>query len=151
MLQSQLIMTFYNVGIAFQAKKLKRNQQEQRSKGFFLPTRKSNQLFLPFLGTTISYVAPELLKGDIVKFTKTCDIYAMGISIFEVLSDKASPWDEFNLPIEILKSKIESGLRPDLQALQPLYEDSASLNNISKVIEKCWQDTDRPDAFQVNL
>ena len=36
--------------------------------------------FHKITGTTFGYVAPEL-KGSIQKFDKTCDIYAMGISM----------------------------------------------------------------------
>lgn len=109
-------------------------------------------LFIIFLsvfkGTTIGYVAPEILKGG-VKLTKTCDIYAMGISMYEILSNKSNPWDEFNVPLELLKIRVESGERPYLQSLEPLYEDLDSLKDVSNVIGECWQNNDRPNAFQV--
>ena len=85
-------------------------------------------------------------------FSKACDIYAMGISMFEILSDKSSAWDSFNLPDQILKFKIESGMRPDINHLQTLYADLSTMNHISGVIEKCWDsdEINRPDARQVS-
>ena len=107
--------------------------------------------FYKITGTTFGYVAPEL-KGSIQKFDKTCDIYAMGISMDEILSNKSSPWDELNLPNEISKLKIESGMRPDLQTLMSLYEDSTlTLDSALEVIKTCWAEDNRPEPSQVRF
>lgn len=75
----------------------------------------------------------------------------MGISMYEILSNKSNPWDEFDSPFELLKIQVESGERPNLQSLEPLYEDLDTLKNVSNVIAECWKNNERPDAFQVKI
>ena len=46
-----------------------------------------------FLGTTFSYVAPEIFCGVGTKANKCSDIYSLGIPMFEILSNLDSPWE----------------------------------------------------------
>ena len=46
-----------------------------------------------FLGTTLSYVAPEIFCGVGVKVNKCSDIYSLGILMFEILSNLDSSWE----------------------------------------------------------
>ena len=46
-----------------------------------------------FLGTTLSYVAPEIFCGVGVKMNKSSDIYSLGILMFEILNNLDSPWE----------------------------------------------------------
>jgi len=95
-------------------------------------------------------LAPELLNGRIQQFCKSCDIYALGISIFEILTDKASAWEHFQLPDALLRERIQSGMRPNTETLKELYSDDR-LNNVISVVHQCWNEniSKRPYASEV--
>ncbi|XP_057310804.1 mitogen-activated protein kinase kinase kinase 7-like [Hydractinia symbiolongicarpus] len=99
-------------------------------------------------GTTLAYVAPELVCGITTK-TKYTDIYAFGISMFEILGDKEHPWEGVLIPHEsLLKTAIEAGTRPDISCIHGLYADPSKIVNL---IQECWQfdPNVRPDIQKV--
>lgn len=70
--------------------------------------------------------------------------------MFEVLSNLHSPWDgviPFFTDI-VLKDKILSGQRPNVNNLKELYGEEA--NQICCLISTCWSDNpdNRPNATQ---
>ena len=44
-----------------------------------------------FLSTTLSFIVPELVRSE--RKRTSVVIYSIGISIFELLSDLDSPWE----------------------------------------------------------
>ena len=44
-----------------------------------------------FLSTTLSFIVPELVRSE--RKRTSVVIYSIGISIFEILSDLDSPWE----------------------------------------------------------
>ena len=105
------------------------------------------------LGTTLAYVAPELMSVKSYKVTKASDVYATGISIYEILSACGSPWEDI-LPIfsdVILMDKVLNGVRPNINSMSNLYEGN-SLTGIIKMIEQCLDTEDkRPVMAEVGL
>ena len=77
-----------------------------------------------FLGTTLSYVAPEIFCGVGTKTNKCSDIYSLGISMFEILSNLDSPWENVvSFPSDcMIKDAVEKGLRPDLDSFDLIYD-----------------------------
>ena len=102
-------------------------------------------------GVTVSYLAPELCYSRPTDFPCSADIYALGITIFEVLSDLSSPWEKTFSVINdaIIIEGLKNGVRPSFDCVSALYKEDISV--ISKLISKCWtEDKDeRPSSAQV--
>ena len=77
-------------------------------------------------GLTISYVAPEIAKKNTNFLSVWTDIYAVAISIFEILSNLSSPWEK-NLPLlndVFLLDALKNNERPDVGILRNLYPEN---------------------------
>ena len=98
-------------------------------------------------GTTLSYVAPKLVVGQEMKPTKCSDVYALAISIYEILSDKESPWN--GISDFSLRDKIGNGGRPNLDSLDDLYQNELHL--VKETIKKVWEQNQyvRPTVTEV--
>ena len=95
----------------------------------------------------MSYVAPELVVGQEMKPTKCSGVYALTISIYEILSDKESPWN--GISDFSLREKIGNGGRPNLDSLDHLYQKELHL--IKETIKKAWEQNQyaRPTVTEV--
>ena len=77
-------------------------------------------------GTTISYLAHEILKNEVSNTNWSSDVYAFGISMFEILSNLKSPW-ESQFPILndfILLEALKNNTKPESKLLKVIYDDS---------------------------
>ncbi|KAG8862457.1 hypothetical protein FRB96_001528 [Tulasnella sp. 330] len=94
-------------------------------------------------GTT-RWMGPELLLHDGVK-TRMSDIYAFGMSIFEILTGKVPFWD---LNDYHLLSALGKGLRPNPSPSSRLTQDFTSLWELAS---RCWGNDPylRPSADEV--
>ncbi|KAH8312265.1 hypothetical protein KR044_009994 [Drosophila immigrans] len=86
---------------------------------------------------TYRYMAPEVYLGK--KYTEKCDVYSLGITIWEVFSRK-EPFELLTNPMTILDKVTKDKLRPLLEDIPecPKY--------IKKLMERCWspEPGDRP-------
>ena len=108
-----------------------------------------NKCFI--LGTTLSYVAPEIFCGVGVKVNKCSDIYSFGILMFEILSNLDSPWENVVSFLSdcMIKDAVAKGLRPDLDNLTLIY-DKETLG-MKTLIQNTWQNDplQRPNCKEV--
>ena len=108
-----------------------------------------NKCFI--LGTTLSYVAPEIFCGVGVKVNKCGDIYSLGILMFEILSNLDSPWENVVSFLSdcMIKDAVAKGLRPDLDNLTLIY-DKETLG-MKTLIQNTWQNDplQRPNCKEV--
>ena len=75
-------------------------------------------------GMTSAFIAPEILNRNAKPNIQT-DIYALGLSIYEILSDIASPWEK-TFPVyndALLIEKVKNDERPDMKEVWNLYKE----------------------------
>ncbi len=91
---------------------------------------------------TLAWMAPELMMSPDASYVKSCDIYSLGILLFEIAS-REDPWKDAAVSSLIIAWVIQ-GLRPQIPADTP--------TDFAKLISSCWaQDPkDRPTASVVN-
>lgn len=97
------------------------------------------------IGTTIQYLAPELLFGTIAKATKESDVYSWSISFYEILmNSNESPWiGVFPLFDDaLLLAAVREKRRPNLGKLD-FYLDEFCKSTIFSIIERTWKDDPR--------
>ena len=77
-------------------------------------SRSANVFF--HLSITLAYMAPELAVGKADKVSKASDVYAMAISMYEILSKCSSPWEHVLSVFSdiVLKDKLIQGCRPNV-------------------------------------
>ena len=82
-----------------------------------------------------------------MKPAKCSDVYALAISIYEILSNKESPWN--GISDFSLRDKIGNGGRPNLDSLDHLYQNELHL--IKETIKKTWEQNQyaRPTVTEV--
>ena len=104
-----------------------------------------------FLGTTLSYVAPEIFCGVGTKTNKCSDIYSLGISMFEILSNLDSPWENVvSFPSDcMIKDAVAKDLRPDLDNFDLIYDQETL--GMKTLIQNSWQNDplQRPNCKEV--
>ena len=99
-------------------------------------------------GGTMSFVAPEILKGE--KPTKLSDIYSFGMFLVELLEPGwNNPWDGVCRPM-MIPSEDLANERPTL----PSHRDGLLpdiLENYNDLIRKCWVENpvDRPNSASI--
>lgn len=88
-------------------------------------------------GTPV-YTAPEVLRGE--KYNEKCDIFSLGILIWETLTRK-KPFEGMNV-ITITQATLD-GKRPTIPLDVP--------RDLKKVIKKCWDEdaAKRPDILEL--
>ena len=90
-------------------------------------------------GMTVTYVAPELLFKEVKKPTKDTDIYAFGISVFEIFSGLKNVWKDDDEIFEdgMLFEALRKGERPVTKRLYDLY-DKRDAHFIEKILQNLW-------------
>ncbi|XP_064553661.1 putative mitogen-activated protein kinase kinase kinase 7-like [Drosophila montana] len=81
---------------------------------------------------TCLYMAPEVFNGK--RYTEKCDVYSMGITIWEVLSRKVPYYEKHELKqIQLLTQIDDLDLRPSLNDL--IFECP---EQIKTLMQECW-------------
>ncbi len=91
---------------------------------------------------SIRWMSPELIQTQ--NYTKKCDIYSFGITMYEICSGQ-KPYHQHTNNIDTLLTKIlQDNFRPDITDLANLPEDLLIL------MEKCWMEDpdERPPDFR---
>lgn len=108
------------------------------------------------LGTTISYLAPEIFNpaSSNCKLSFYSDIYALSISMYEILANVSSPWENVleHLNDQVLIATMLNGVRPNINDLNKIYpNESKYINQISLWISKAWNENaaERPCIDEV--
>jgi hypothetical protein len=88
------------------------------------------------ISTKGAWLAPELLGPDPADSTCASDIYALGMTIWEVFSNKDPYEDEgatdpMRLDDELVKRILEENLRPAMPKSMPI--------GVAKLVTACWQ------------
>ncbi|QRW12627.1 kinase domain protein [Ceratobasidium sp. AG-Ba] len=96
--------------------------------------------------STLRYTAPEILKGDGVH-TKEADVYAYGMTAFEVLTGEVPFADKSSLATVF---PVVMGKTPDRKKL--LLDNSALSDRLWGLLMQCWayQPEVRPSAAKLN-
>lgn len=80
---------------------------------------------------TYIYMAPEVLAGT--RYNQKCDVYSLGITIWEVFSSKVPYYNQERKRHDIIDDVCKKSLRPDLTDLR---KDCP--NHIKTLITNCW-------------
>ncbi|XP_057295131.1 receptor-interacting serine/threonine-protein kinase 1-like [Hydractinia symbiolongicarpus] len=91
------------------------------------------------VGMTLAYTAPELCTGLVMKPSYQTDVCSWSITIFEILSDQASPWANV-LPVVndlLLFEALKNNQRPLVDHLQTIYSKE-DYEFIAPIIKKSW-------------
>ena len=90
-------------------------------------------------GMTVTYIAPELLFKEVKKPTKETDIYALGISTFEIFSGLKNAWKDDDEIFEdgMLFEALRKGERPVTKRLYDMYGESDA-HFIEKILQNLW-------------
>ena len=104
---------------------------------------------------TLSYLAPEIIRNEVPSLSWSSDIYAFGISMFEVLSNLNSPWEK-QLPVlndTLLMEALKNNSKPNIHILKALYPSVQGFQEILNVILDCWKEvpSERPTFVKVCL
>ena len=103
------------------------------------------------LGTTLSYVAPEIFRGVGTKTNKCRNVCSLGISMFEILSNLDSPWENVaSFPSDcMITDAVEKDLRCDLDNFDLIYDKETLAMKI--LIQNAWQNDplQRPNCKEV--
>ncbi|TDG41629.1 hypothetical protein AWZ03_011955 [Drosophila navojoa] len=92
-------------------------------------------------GTPV-YMAPELAKTG--KYAAKCDVYSMGITIWEILARKRPYYFLGDISINEFNEQIDKGLRPSLDDLEFDCPDE-----LKTLIQSCWdKDADARPTMQ---
>ena len=76
-----------------------------------------------YQGMTLAYLPPEVCTRKIIRPDERTDVYALAISIFEILSGESNPWEK-SLPIltdVMLMKALDEGVRPNTDCLSEIY------------------------------
>ncbi|ELP94680.1 protein serine/threonine kinase, putative [Entamoeba invadens IP1] len=88
----------------------------------------TNMTFTKGIGTP-TYMAPEVLKQE--KYTKSADIYSLGVTLYEVLSwSEAYPSSKFKFPWKIAEFVVQGNRREKPENIS---------GNLFKLITLCWK------------
>eukprot|EP00026_Physarum_polycephalum_P000787 Phypoly_transcript_00788.p1 GENE.Phypoly_transcript_00788~~Phypoly_transcript_00788.p1 ORF type:complete len:1214 (+),score=135.27 Phypoly_transcript_00788:100-3741(+) len=80
----------------------------------------------------IQWVAPEAFNGEDM-FKKPADVYSFGIILWQLLTRKKTPHEDFNYATENLVEYVENGGRPKIE------KDINAPKEFVELINKCWQ------------
>ncbi|QRV98042.1 receptor tyrosine-protein kinase erbB-4 [Ceratobasidium sp. AG-Ba] len=96
--------------------------------------------------STLRYTAPEILKGDSIH-TKEADVYAYGMTAFEVLTGEVPFADKSSLATVF---PVVMGKTPDRKKL--LLDNSALSDRLWGLLMRCWayEPEVRPSAAELN-
>ncbi len=83
-----------------------------------------------------AWLAPELLGSDHADSTRATDIYALGMTIWEVFSNKDPFEDEgasdpMQLDHDLVRRILDEDLRPSIPSSMPV--------GVAKLVGACWQ------------
>ena len=104
---------------------------------------------------TTTYLGLELLSRNSVIPNESSDIYALGITLFEMCSSCDHPFEkEFGKLSEILIIQaVLDGVRPRMDSFPTLYKsyDANLVARLCNLITLCWQEDQlsRPTAAEV--
>ena len=91
-------------------------------------------------GMAAGFIAPEILSHG-AKASIDTDIYTLGFSIFEIVSDMENPWEKV-LPIysdTLLFEKVKNNERPYTKEVFNIYKEQLhQIRVVLKLVEKCW-------------
>ncbi|XP_065656424.1 RGS domain-containing serine/threonine-protein kinase A-like [Hydra vulgaris] len=89
-----------------------------------------------FAGLTIAYLSPEICNYTVNTVTKESDVYAMSLSIFEIMSGLDSPWqNHFSIYKDIfLTQALEKGERPDTNIISKIYLESDTRHLVETIV-----------------
>ena len=96
---------------------------------------------------TGAYIAPEIIKDDIVENIKLVDVYSFGIILWEIWSRKVPykdlKYDNLSAMFEI----IENNIKPKLKKISDAPKD------FRKLVVECWDSNPkmRPQSFSLIL
>ncbi|XP_030244387.1 mitogen-activated protein kinase kinase kinase 7-like [Drosophila navojoa] len=91
---------------------------------------------------TLIYMAPEVFKGKM--YAAKCDVYSMGITIWEILARKRPYYFLGDISINEFNEQIDKGLRPSLDDLEFDCPDE-----LKTLIQSCWdKDADARPTMQ---
>mmetsp|Transcript_9830 Transcript_9830/g.19323 ORF Transcript_9830/g.19323 Transcript_9830/m.19323 type:complete len:524 (-) Transcript_9830:262-1833(-) len=80
---------------------------------------------------TPSYMAPELLRGDVERISNRVDVYSFGILLWEVIH-RDRPHPDWSLP-ELFREVASRGWRPSIEPDVP--------QGFRQLLEKCWHES----------
>lgn len=106
------------------------------------------------VGVTIGYTAPEICAGNVSNVSKETDIFALAITLFEILDSTSSAWNGV-LPLmndSLLMKMICDGKRPLLSRIETIYGSNVAEVKINSLISDMWNHcpADRPETDQVS-
>lgn len=110
----------------------------------------------PTAGITLAYTAPEICNGSVNAILKASDIYALGISAFQVMDSGPSPWTGVLAVMNdtLLINKICEGKRPLLSRIKEIYKANVTeLTNFCSLLSNMWNHDirKRPNISEVSI
>ncbi|XP_065662584.1 uncharacterized protein LOC136085224 [Hydra vulgaris] len=89
-----------------------------------------------FAGLTIAYLSLEICNYTVNIVTKESDVYAMSLSIFEIMSGLNSPWqNHFSIYKDIFSTQtLEKGERPDTNIISKIYLESDKIHLVETIV-----------------
>ncbi|XP_021099550.1 LOW QUALITY PROTEIN: receptor-interacting serine/threonine-protein kinase 3 [Heterocephalus glaber] len=102
-------------------------------------------------GSTLAYLAPELLADIFKKATKASDVYSFQILMWAVLAGRET--EVVPQTSLIHETVVEKQIRPPLTELPPCRPETPGLEKLEKLIQCCWshEPNDRPRFFPGEL
>ncbi|KAG8702874.1 hypothetical protein FRC09_004486 [Ceratobasidium sp. 395] len=95
------------------------------------------------------WTAPEVLDGE--KASPPADVYALGITILEMVTGKL-PWSELTSTPAVITAVLVKGTRP-ARPLEVMPQGSQQGDDLWRLLQQCWvsEPSDRPSAMQVGV
>ncbi|QRV97183.1 Tyrosine-protein kinase [Ceratobasidium sp. AG-Ba] len=99
-------------------------------------------------GFTARWTAPELLLSEDHTQSKEADVYALGMTILEVMSGKI-PFVKYKHEIQLIAAIVTKGLTPDRPETEMPTGDERS-DKLWSLLGRCWcfEPTERPSASE---
>ena len=107
-------------------------QYRAKVSDFGLACKMQSRGGIPRYGT-LPYIAPEYLDGQSKEKTSKFDVYAFGISVWEIYSGKRH-YDDFQVA-SLTKQFVISGSRPSIKDITTMH---IIPHSILQLIEQCW-------------
>lgn len=94
---------------------------------------------------TAAYMAPEVTLGK--PYNEKCDVYSFGILMYELISEKWSPYGQTSFNIE-LKVAMDQSFRP---AIPDQWYESEVLHDCAYLMQVCWsaESAERPSFAHI--